>query len=51
MAQKTLDTDTEIIEIIDYQSEKQEELDIIDRKCEDWVKSKLEKGQDEKKGK
>lgn len=30
--------------IIDYEpTEKEEELDLLDRKCEDWVKGKLEK--------
>ena len=41
MTQKTSDTNDEIIEIIDCQSERQEELDIIDRKCNDWVADKL----------
>lgn len=41
MTQKTPDTNDEIIEIPDYQSERQEELDILDRKCDDWVADKL----------
>ena len=43
MAQKTSDTNDEIIEIVDYQSERQKELDIIDRKCDDWVTDKLKR--------
>ena len=41
MVQKTPNINDEVIEIVDYQSERQEELDIIDRKCDDWVADKL----------
>lgn len=41
MTQKASDTDNEVIEIVDYQSEREEELDILDRKCDDWVADKL----------
>ena len=41
MAQKVSDINDEIIEIVDYPTEREKELEILDRKCDDWVADKL----------